>query len=352
MTFGPHHYMPVLKVKRGEKAALQAISETFLPRITPLLEIVERKDKGVREHLNTAFKGLASSVRPYQRCFIDTRELAPDGTSAAAEVFQMATTEGIEFTPVTGISRTADVEAVMNNRSNGIGLRLTRSEFEGGNLVPDLLAFMEHHALDAGEIDLIVDLGDVSDFVFHGVSALTHAFLAELPNHRDWRTITLSACGFPPGIGRVGRNSHALLDRVDWVSWRDSLHARRADLPRLPAYSDYAIQNTAGVEGFDPQYMPVSASVRYASSDEWLIIKGESNKITPLKEQFPRLAELLVRGGLRSHFHGEDHCTGCESVMASANGADRLGSSDVWRRLGTIHHITSVIEQLDALPWS
>ena len=40
MTFGPHHYVPVLKIKRGEKKALAAIEPSVRQRITPLLEIV------------------------------------------------------------------------------------------------------------------------------------------------------------------------------------------------------------------------------------------------------------------------------------------------------------------------
>lgn len=43
MTFGSNHYVPVLKIKRGEKKALQAISSTLQPEITPLLEIVKEK---------------------------------------------------------------------------------------------------------------------------------------------------------------------------------------------------------------------------------------------------------------------------------------------------------------------
>ena len=42
MTFGPHHYVPVLKVKRGEKKALQCIAPGLQPKVTPLLEIVEK----------------------------------------------------------------------------------------------------------------------------------------------------------------------------------------------------------------------------------------------------------------------------------------------------------------------
>ena len=41
MTFGPRHYVPVLKVKRGEKTALQSVALDLRAEITPLLEIVE-----------------------------------------------------------------------------------------------------------------------------------------------------------------------------------------------------------------------------------------------------------------------------------------------------------------------
>ena len=41
MTFGPGHYVPVLKVKRGEKSALQLVDFDLRKHITPLLEIVE-----------------------------------------------------------------------------------------------------------------------------------------------------------------------------------------------------------------------------------------------------------------------------------------------------------------------
>src|SRR5947199_6371312 len=104
MTFGPDHYVPVIKVKRGEKLALQRLALRLASQITPLLEIVQRTpEKSVDGHLDTAFKDLAESVRGYSRSLLDARELDPDGPSAAVEVFTRATAAGIAFTPVTGI---------------------------------------------------------------------------------------------------------------------------------------------------------------------------------------------------------------------------------------------------------
>lgn len=353
MTFGPSHYVPVLKVKRGEKKALTEISPILRRRVTPLLEIVERKeDKAptVEKHLDTAFAKLAESVAPYSRCFLDAREIEPDGEPAAAALFERASAEGITFTPVTGISRSSDVVPALQHRAHGLALRLTREEFEAGHLAQRLTAFTEEHGLNRQETDLIVDLGAVDDLVTPGVRALADAFLSAVPHPSTWRTLTLSACAFPLSMGGVDRHSHDFVERADWLAWRDGLHSRRADLPRLPTFGDCAIQHPRGVEDFDFRFMSVSAAIRYTREEAWLLIKGESSRRTPTKVQYPRLATQLVYGHLRNHFAGETHCAGCASIKAAADGAPRMGSAEVWRRLGTIHHITRVVQDLSALP--
>ena len=353
MTFGADHYVPILKVKRGEKKALQSLRPAVQQRITPLLEIVERredKSRTLREHLDTAFNELALSVRPYSRCFLDTREIATEGPLASAEVFRRAYEEGIEFTPVTGLSRSADVSAAMAYRKKGIALRLTRSEFESGHLTSMIQAFIRSHNLLLEDVDLIIDLGALDDFIVDGVVALAQAFLVDVPDQLRWRTLTISACAFPLSMRGVDRNSHDLVERAEWRAWRDHFHAQRDVFPRVPTFSDCAIQHPSGVEGFNPQTMQVSASVRYTAQDSWLLIKGEGRRSIPLRLQYPSLATSLVYGHLKSHFSGASHCHGCAMIRASANGNSGLGSPEVWRRIGTIHHLTTVAENLAALP--
>jgi hypothetical protein len=352
MTFGAHHYMPILKVKRGEKTALQKVSPQYWEKITPLLEIVERKpDKALATHLNTSFKELAESVRSYRRCFLDAREIAADGPDAAVEVFRRASIAGIAFTPVTGITRTADVGAALSHRAHGLALRLTRLEFENGNLATNVEAFLRLHGLAPDEVDLIIDLGAVEDLIVDGIATLTDAFMAEVPYHKRWRTFTLSACAFPVSMGGVERHSHDMVERADWIAWRDRLHAQRGHMTRLPTFSDCAIQHPLGVEGFDPRIMQVSASIRYTLEEAWLLIKGESTRFTVPSAQFPELATRLVYGHLRPHFAGSTHCAGCMSIKAAADGASGYGSAEAWRRLGTIHHISTVMKGLALLPW-
>lgn len=354
MTFAPDHYVPVLKVKRGEKLALKLLAAQLRCQIIPLLEIVERKtDKTLAKHLDTTFEDLAESVRAYTRLFLDVRELAPDGPAAAVEVFRRATVAGFGFTPVTGISRNADTSAALKYRDNGLALRLTRMEFEqGDDLAERLHNFLLQYELQGEEIDLIVDLGPVEDLVVEGIATLTDAFMADIPDHGRWRTFTLSACAFPLSMALVDRQSHDFVERADWIAWRDHLHQSRRSLRRTPTFSDCAIQHPRGVEGFDPRIMQVSASVRYTLPEQWLLVKGESTRFRRARVQFPELAFKLVYGDLRSHFRGQNHCEGCAAIKAAADGARGFGSAEVWRRLGTMHHISTVAEQLRLLPSS
>lgn len=350
MNFGANHYVPVLKVKRGEKKALQLIRPDLTKHMTPLLEIVVRTDKTLDEHLETAFKGLADGVQSYPRCFLDAREIASDGPSAVEEVFRLASTAGIVFTPVTGISRASDIEVALKDRANGVALRLTRKEFEDGNLRNDLQAFMRRYSLGEEETDLIIDLGPVENLVAAGVIALTDAFLADVPDHLRWRTFTVSGCAFPSSMGGVSRNSYDKVARAEWTAWRDGLHAIRSTLQRLPTFSDCAIQHPIGVEGFNPRTMQVSAAVRYTLEEDWLLIKGESTRNKLPSEQFPALAKGLVNGSLRAYFCGANHCAGCKSIKDVADGAEGFGSAEAWRRIGTAHHLTTVATQLAGLP--
>lgn len=352
VIFGPHHYVPVLKVKRGEKRALALMPPYARSKITPLLEIVERSDKDLERHLQTAFEGLAGAVNGYNRCFIDTRELESDGEQAARTVFQEATAQGISFTPVTGLSRTADVSAGLEyGASRGIALRLLRSEFESGGLDARLTGFLQQNGLVPQDIDLIVDLSAVDNMVSAGVEALSTAFLAAIPDHSEWKTFTLLACAFPMSMAIVNSQSFDFAERSEWLAWRDGLYTRRAAMARLPTYGDGAIQHPIGVEGFDPRIMQVSAAIRYTTDDSWLLVKGQSTRLLAPSVQFPALARRLVYEDLQSNYRGRNHCPACWSIQEAADGAFGFGSAEAWRRLGTLHHMATVVIDLGALTW-
>lgn len=355
-AFGPDHYVPVLKVKPAEKAAMYNLSASVAARVTPLLEIVERKEKSetkskaaylpsLDEHLDETFRGLRKAVNTFDRYFLDCRELAPDGHAAAVNVFASAAKLGTPFIPVVSITRTSDVAAALAHRKHGIAIRLSYGEFSKGRMRTDLPKFIEAHGLLEREVDLFVDLEDVDQMIGVGVAERVSELLAEVPNHAAWRTFTLSACDFPSSL-KIEADSHELFPRLHWNNWREELFANRSLLTRLPSFSDCGIQHRKGVEGIDFSKISPSATIRHALAGSWYIAKGR-NMAEHGGAQFQGLAAKALSDTAASGAH----CPGCRALPRAAADPKGYKSPQKWRELGTIHHITLTAEILAALPW-
>lgn len=357
MKFGPDHYVPVLKLKTSEKSALPRLATPVCSRVTPLFEVVERREvpetktkpaylPTVNEHLTKAFKALAPAIAPFSHYFVDCREMAADGAAAASDAFARAAALGRPFVPVTSISRTADVAPALAYGSFGIAIRLSVEEFEAGTLPSTLPAFMKLHGLKPQSVDLIVDLGAVDHMVASGVETLAAAFLADVPAPALWRTFSLSACGFPKGLGEVKANSSATPERLEWNHWRDELHGKRGALARLPTFSDCGIQHRSGVEGFDGAKMKASAAIRHAMHTVWHLEKGVN-----IRDNGGAQFQGLATNVLSATSAAPVHCEGCKALHATALNPKGYSSLRKWREFGTIHHITLTVESLAALPW-
>jgi hypothetical protein len=351
MQFGPTHYVSVLKIKDNEKRALVLLGAAHASKFTPLLEVVERKGKSLADHIDTTFKRLANSVEDWAGCFLDARELSSDGDPGAEAVFSRADSEGINYVPVVGLTRTAGNRPALKHAKNGVALRLTREELEADVLPGAIPKFLNTNSLDPGQVDLIMDMGDVGMLIAPGVFGLAQSFLGAVPHHKTWRTFTLSGCAFPKSMGKVGRDSFLLVNRTEWIGWRDGLYVNRGTLKRLPTFSDCAIQHPSGVEGFNPLTMAVSAAARHASGDSWLLVKGESTRNVSPSVQYRAIAKKIVSNAHGQHFLGATHCAGCADIEAAAKGAPGLGGLGVWRRIGTTHHVATVLKDLSALHW-
>lgn len=343
---GHHHYVPVLKVKDGEKRALRQLPGPIAAVVTPLLEIVRRTDKPIGKHLDTAFKGLDKAVSPFQRYFLDCREIEGDGAVAAATVFARAAALGKPFIPVTSVSRSVDVAAALAHRAHGIGLRLSREEFEAGTLTASVSGFLSKHGVSPSEVDVIIDLGAVDQMIVPGVEALAEQFLADVPHLGSWRSLILSACGFPRSLAGVKADSNGTFDRVDWRHWHDCIFSPRASLARLPTYSDCGIQHRDGVEGIDFSKIKPAAAIRQTCDASWHVDKGRSIRDHG-GDQFQTLASNVVTA---THAVAA-HCAGCDALHRASSNPNGMKSLGKWREYGTIHHITLTVERLASLPF-
>ena len=148
-------------------------------------------------------------------------------------------------------------------------------------------------------------------------------------------------------MAAVPTHGHILVPRTEWAVWK-LLHSRRATLPRMPNFGDYGIQHPNLPEGFDPRFMQVAPSIRYAGPDEWIILKGQSTKVSGAAVQYPLLATKLM--GM-PEYCGSGHCDGSACVDKCSSNTAGLGSLEAWRRIGAIHHITVSVEELAQMPF-
>jgi hypothetical protein len=360
MPFGPEHYVPVLKLKRAEAKAMTLLDASIRSALTPLFEVVELGDSDnedeevevratIGRHIEKAVEYLTEVVEDagVNRYFLDCRSIANEGPDATRAIIEGVSDLGAWCVPVTGITRDDDGLVELATESGaGIALRLTRDDLRTGRVKRELLSWVKTHAFAPSSVDVIMDLGAVGDMVEDGVQSEMERFLSALPTPLQWRTLTISAVAFSPS--GVETSSTARRDRLDWRVWRDHVHARGDSLARVPTFSDGAVQHPRGVENIPVEILRNFApTIRYATADEWLIIKGVGGKARPHKEQFPDMAAALIANAA---FRGPRHCKGCSDAERAAHLPPKFGNQESWLRIGAIHHLTSTVEQLRALP--
>ncbi|MDQ3366483.1 MAG: beta family protein [Myxococcota bacterium] len=361
MSFGSDHYVPVLKLKRAEAKAMALLDASVRAALTPLFEVVELggdddddddandAQDTLGQHIERAAGYLTEVVEKgkVKQCFLECRSISSGGSAAVRALFERINGLDAWCVPVTGMSRPDDGTVELARESgSGIAIRLTRDDLRAGRVKRELLSWVKTHALSPESVDVIMDLGAVADMVAEGVEAEADRFLAALPTPRAWRTLTMSAVAF--SIGGVETNSNVYKERLDWRAWREHAHAGRSSLLRLPTFSDGGIQHPRGVENIPPQILNNFApTVRYATEDDWLVIKGVGRQASPHKDQFPAMASQLINN---PRFMGASHCKGCADAERAAQGKPNLGGQEVWLRLGAIHHLTLAVAQLAALP--
>lgn len=327
-----------------EIAPIPLDAETGLPR------------KTIASHAETSVDAMAANwddESPWRVPFyIDTYEVASeegDGETSGPElVYENAEQRGLDFIPVVGLRRSEiEHQAAEQHSDLGLCVRLEVEDYETRNLSGNLRALLNRHELKPGSVDLMIDLKDSGMNSSPGVvRRLAIDLINSTPTIKNWRNLILAGCSFPQGMQGIQAGQVHRLNRTEWHAWQ-SLFDRRADLPRMPIYSDYAIQHPEMVD-FDPIMMQASATIRFTSENHWILVRGFGvrNRRHGGYDQFHRLAQTLTE---LDEFVGSDHCEGCGEIVEISQRSDRPGNLSTWRKIGTCHHLTLVTEQLSVL---
>lgn len=350
-AFGPERYVPVLLTKRGERRALEDLSSSVKDGIAPLFVVHEVDwDYDIDQPKKTLAEHIANLPEELAKCwgrgaFLDLNESGDDsvgGDHPLTWLHAQGQAHGIAFTPVaTPTSSPAYMDAVRVLVGNGsdVCLRLQIDHWPAAAGPQELDALLADLDVEPDECHLVLDMGDD---VGSAAGRLVAAELRHLPNVAEWLSVTAAATAIPenmpPGAG---------LHVVTRHDWRIYIALRSLPgLPRYPSFGDYTINGTSLGVDINPAVMQIAATLRYATDDEWLVAKGGLWKAHGGQSlgaaAVPPAASLLVTNPA---FAGAGHCL-FEDWLIPVSAGTGGSNPEMWRRLGTHHHINATVAQI------
>jgi hypothetical protein len=265
-----------------------------------------------------------------------------DGRVALEAVLAECVTLDVSAVPVVRRASPTDYVTVAGRHSatnaTGVCIRLTIADFnEDVELDTELDRLLSDLGIETSSIDLIIDLEDLSkDAVL-----IARSVFSMIPQKDQWRRMILASASFPEDLSDVGAATTSTIPRREWELWK-TLQRRPNILPRRDLiFGDYAIAHPVPKE-LDPRIMQMSASIRYTTPDDWLIVKGRNVRQYGFDQYF-ELCKTLVG---RAEYSGRDFSWGDRYIDDCANGMTGPGNATTWRKVGTNHHITLVTREL------
>lgn len=356
-------YVPILRWKKAEKDALEALDPNIRNQIAPLFEFImpppirDKKEfkKVVKESKTVFTDRLSKTIEDINKCspggtvYVDVHLVDWDlRVSTLKYILDSANECNAIIIPVTHILPVLGTEtdkkvrmtAIDYAKSGAAGLciRIDRISLDEATLVSDINDFVRGNGLAFENTDLLIDLGVIDE---DDEALMIAEKLAALPNLQEWRNVIVTGGAFPKDLSKFEKHSYHKLPRYDWKLWKDLYAARTLD--RIPVYSDYTIQHP--IFYGNVLTTNVSASIRYTNDTQWEVMRGEglNNETGAGHRQYIAHAQTLVRRGF---YKGKDCCFGDLYIYErSGPENENTGTPTTWLKAGINHHLTMVVKQ-------
>jgi hypothetical protein len=327
-----YKYVPILKWKQGEQGSLKFLEESIKDSIIPLIQITPdlNLSKFSSTMLNWENRLFYFDMLP--ECYEQY-----DGSIYFSILNQCDSQFVI---PVLNIDDEQDViEKALIYSKNGIALRVSSADFN-----EDLDAALEKLNLffsyvSPSNIDLIID----SRYIDIANVLIIESILNNIIQI-GVRRLVISASSFPQTLTKCIINEICLLPRHEFSVYKKIISKFSEKTKSEIIFSDYAVSHPDYLE-FIPGMIP-SFNIRYSDEKNYIILKGSQIKKGGLdSDKVTGLCNLLVSS---KYFKGNDYSWGDEYIGTRTDG-QKCGNLTTWRKVGTNHHITLVVNQLSNL---
>lgn len=347
--FGLDHYVPVLRAKAAEWKALSNLDLSIRRGLTPILELPPsafapgtKKGQPVSKNPNEVvgdFLAKASAAASQHPVFLDFSLVGGSYPGGSDALWATLAARAVEFTDLTipviplsgsGIVR-AEARNLLDKLRRGCCLRVSGADVARGLLHVELPAILAALGISAENVDLVIDLSTCPTQQSHAALRTQIPFLAK------WRTWTVIAGVFPVDLTEFSASQQVHYHpRIEWTHFLSEIAA--GGNARRPTFGDFTTQHG--------RYLPSpaiagSASLRYALSDRWLILRGEKPDVAKNGgySQMYGHARLLQR---MPEFYGAGFSWG-DDVIDQCAPPIPTGNAGQWLAVGICHHMTVAV---------
>ncbi|MES2314950.1 MAG: hypothetical protein V4524_03405 [Patescibacteria group bacterium] len=379
-------YVPILKWKAGEMAALSNISSIDKKHVVPLIELVlpsvnTHKDKErtikktddeihaemVEKMLSSRLGEIPEEIKEFwgvDKIYVDvtllhdrhkTSELKIETLNKLVEEGRI---KGIEIVPVFNV---ADEHSIVNNIGqliskkliNEVCLRVTPSNLRDIDILDKKISDLLVNVLKVSKEDthLLIDL----KYLDH--SPETYGLLFDkaqkITGLKQFKEFIFASGAFPVDMSECPIDESTYLPRTDWTSWESNV--LKNGVNRIPTYSDYSIRHPMYNDSL--QFIESTSTLKYTLGPQWMIMKGKKRALhlyltnASLLVLQPEFKSATYGMGEKFSWGDKKICEKAEhfKVYAKDNSVKGTGRTWDWIAYGISHHTAVVIHQLSNL---
>jgi hypothetical protein len=357
-------YVPILKAKAGEFAALNELKATYAEKISPFFEIpvLVRKEKDpkwllestqpLKDYLHRTTKKVLAACKS-NSFFFDITQWKADsyietGEHVLSYLYKMLSKSGAVVHPVVGFDRwdILDYQVALKNIEAPDGVQYC-IRIDSSSIIDDsydvdyftetLEGIMNELNISSPEVIIMLDFDDVSNKSIESLNGHVKHVIGILSDY-DFSSIIISGGSFPAFINKAVKeeNSFDFVPRREMYVWKSFVD--EAKFPII--FSDYGIRNPKAKD--DIQAPNANGKIRYTIDNKYFVVRGYAKNKGEGYKQLHKLAENIVKS---PHFIDSDFSWGDKCIEACSK-RELLGGNTQWVSYDTNHHISYVVEEV------
>ncbi|MEU2620845.1 hypothetical protein ABZ642_22360 [Streptomyces sp. NPDC007157] len=339
-------YVPILPTRPHAAAAYRALAPDVRRQVAPLWTLPPRPGMLAKPLAERIAKeaGDISTAQRLGPAWLDAPFADEVEAAVLADILTPDWWDDRNLRPVTGPGRPGAQQslalAAARHRKDGLGVRVRLPGDWNDRTASDVTMLLDRLPSDH-PADLFLDLATVLPDRADAAKEALRALDTLIPL-TSWRTVTVTAGGFPepPDDFREGVPYEA--PRTDWETWHEIRHSERSYLPRL-RYGDYGIHPATYVTQTPPARGggPPWGVLRYTTARSYHLSKVPHGR--QYDDANREAAKCLTS---LSDFRGAAASGGEEWLCDRVRGIETTGNHSTWNRQGNVQHMTFVTRGL------